>query len=308
MTLISACRNQSENKKAVGKLTFALPVADWWTAAPFIVAETVPFSERGLDLKTLEVNSGLASKNAVVAGTADIGLSAATPLALAAANNEQLVILGTYLQSSQIIGLVRPRDMPANSLPPEPVAIVPSTISEWSLYEYLSRLGKQQLMEQKQLKELQLRPADIPGSLKTGAAKSAVIWEPFLSLSANQSGFIVDRAALQYPVSLYIITRPAVLHNRPDAIKAFLQGVEDACHRLSTKSDESRLKVEGHFGFSTNFLASTWPMVTYHYAFDRSMMTKEIIRDSDIAKKLGYISEIPKTDYLFPQEPPLQQR
>lgn len=299
----TACRKQNDGTRGpVGKLTFALPAADWWTAAPFLTSQSRPFFQgQGLELATFEVPSGLASKNAVLAGTADIGLSAATPLALAAAKGERLVVLGTYLHSAAVIGLVRPRDLPANSLPPEPVAIVPSTISESYLYQYLTRINKQALLEQKKLQTLQQRPADIPAALRTGSAKSAVIWEPFLSLSAEQTGYTVDKTA-DFQVNLYLITRPEVYERRRDEINAFLRGVADSCRYLREHSDDARHQLEHHFGFRADFLAATWTAVEYDVNYTPSK--DEVVREAQTAKALGYISEVPNVDYLFSAAPP----
>jgi ABC-type nitrate/sulfonate/bicarbonate transport system substrate-binding protein len=285
-----------------GKVTFALPTADWWTASPFILSQSDNFfRQRDLDVTTVEVNSGLASKNAVVAGTADIGLAAATPLALAAAKNEGLVILGTYLSSNAVVGLVRPREMLEKAIPPEPVAVVPSTISEFYLYEYLVRIGQQKVKEGKQLKELHVRPADIPGSLRNGSAKSAVIWEPFLSLSAEEPGFVVDRTVQDYQVSLFVITRPAFMQSHPQQVEAFMKALEDSCNYLKNNSEEARHQVERRFGFRVDFLRDTWPKVQYGVSFDRGNMTTEMIREAQIAKALGYIPSIPNVDYMFTQ-------
>lgn len=305
VAFLTACKKPANNKKEfIYKLTFALPVADWWTASPFIISQSDPFfKEKGLQLANLEVNSGLASKNAVVAGTADIGLSAATPLALAAARNEKLVILGTYLQSKAIIGLVGPSNMPTNVRPPEPVAIVPSTISESFLYQYLVRIGEQQLMEKKQLNELHLRPADIPGSLRNGSARSAVIWEPFLSFCLEQPGFIKNHLDIDFQVNLYLITRSAFLRAHPAEIEAFLEGVKKSCRYINDNQDEARRQVEGYFGFELDFLKSTWPNVKYGFAFDTSNMKAELLREAAIAKALGYISEVPSVDYLLAKAP-----
>jgi len=306
--VLTGCTDRTAREsRAAGKLTLALPVADWWTAAPFIVSQKAPFKERGLELATLEVNSGLASKNAVVAGTADIGISAAAPLALAAASGEELVILGTYLHSPTVIGIVRPSEEVVGSVPSEPIAVVPSTISEFALYHYLARIGKQHLLEQGQIRQLQLKPPDIPTALRNGSAKSAVIWEPFLSLSEEQPRLKADRTELKYDVSLYIITRPSILANRPEAVRAFLEGIDIACRRLNEKPEESRLQVERHFGFSKNFLSPTWSSVEYRYLFSKDSLRSEISRDAEIAKKLGYIKAVPSIDYLLPQNPPLLQ-
>jgi ABC-type nitrate/sulfonate/bicarbonate transport system substrate-binding protein len=282
-----------------GTLTFALPTADWWTAAPFLVSDSPRFfSARQLHLLTVEVDSGLTSKNAVVAGTADVGVSAATPLALAAARREKLLILGTYLTANEIIGLLKPLGS-KDETPPEPVAVVPSTISESYLYRYLTHIGVANLLTEKRIQLLQQRPAAIPSALRSASAKSAVIWEPFLSLAAEQTGYVVNRKVIEFPVSLFIVTRPEVFARRQADIEAFLKGVEDACRNLRDNSDDTRHEVERHFNFRMDFLTPTWPGVHYGLKHDQVAMKTELRREAEMAKALAYIKEIPSFDYLF---------
>lgn len=297
---LPACNNKPTENKLIGNLTFALPVADWWTASPFLVTQSATsFRENRIEISTLEVNSGLASKNAVVAGTADIGLSAATPLALAAARGEKIVILGTYLNSSKVIGIIRPSGTSAGARPPEPVAVVPSTISESYMYQYLDRFGIKGPDVWKQVQKLDQRPADIPGAVRNGAAKSAVVWEPFLSMSGQVPGFVVEHPLPDFQVNLYLITRPSVLENKRAEVMAFLEGVKASCRYLKENSDEARLQIEKHFGFSNNFLAQTWMGVSYGVVYDQARMKAELEREAGVAKALGYISEMPNVDYMF---------
>ncbi|MCC6585992.1 MAG: ABC transporter substrate-binding protein [Bryobacterales bacterium] len=219
MLILGGCSNRS-GRVSEERLRFALPTADWWTAAPFIVDDGASFNKAGLKVETLEVASGLASKNAVVAGTVDIGLSAATPLVSAASKAEDVVVSGTYLRSTKIIGIIRPTGGASAIRPPEPIAIVPSTISESFLYEYLTKLGHQRAMESKQISLLHSRPADIPSALKSGSAKSAVVWEPFLTLGAEQSGLTAVTDAVDFEVNLYLIARASVVNRRQEGSAA----------------------------------------------------------------------------------------
>lgn len=294
---VAACSHKSDQE-----LTFALPAADWWTAAPFANSRSTQlFKEAGVKVKFLEVNSGLASKNAVVAGTADVGVSAATPLALAAARKEKLVVLGTYLQSRAVVGLARPREIATEGLV-EPVAIVPSTISESFLFKYLAARGESQKLENNELKKLSLRPADIPSALKNGSARSAVVWEPFLTLATQDGRFVVERNVPEFEVNLYILTRPSLLHSDGRDVRAFLKAVEACCHHVRKNPEEVRQEIEHRFGFTNNFLTPTWGTVDYNLTNDHEKMRAEILREAAVSKALGYIKEIPSIDYLFMQQ------
>lgn len=294
--LLSFC-NKKESKD---KLTLALPTADWWTATPFLISQSDSiFSNNNIKLSSFEVNSGLASKNAVFAGTADIGISASSPLAMAAYKKEGLVVLGTYLSSSSIIGLIIPDNASINSVPPQPIAVVPSTISEFFLYNYLTSINKQNIVGSDSLKELYLRPADIPGALKSGSAKSAVVWEPFLTYGGELPGFEAKRNLIPFEVNLYIITRTDFFLKHKREILDFLSGLKEVCQYINNNSRLVQSQIEIHFDFRRDFLSPIWSKVNYQYKNNKQVMSNEILRDANIAKSLGYIDKVPKIDYLF---------
>lgn len=281
------------------KLTLALPGADWWTAAPFLISEYDSLLQlSALDISVFEVNSGLASKNAVVAGTADIGITAATPLALAASKREGLVVLGTYMTSYGVVGLIRSKN-DDNDLPLTPIAIVPSTISEWFLYEYLRTIKMDSMMVENKINELHVRPADIPGSLSSGSAKSAVIWEPFLTFCESDENFRKDTILQNFQVQLYIITRKEIVDELRDDVEKYVEVLKKSCEKLTTSSIKSQKQIEKHFKFKDGFLSRAWSKMEYSFKQDRDRMKVEIKRDSEIAKSLGYIDDIPEFEYFF---------
>jgi ABC-type nitrate/sulfonate/bicarbonate transport system substrate-binding protein len=305
--LIGTNCGKQDASASVHKLRFALPSNDWWTAAPFIIAKTQPiFQNHLLDMEFIQVNSGLASMNAVLAGTADVGVSAATPLALAAARREPIMVLDQYFHSSAVVGLVGPKESIGSGTPAEPVAIVPSTISESFLYSYLEHLGKQGMMERKQLQELIARPADVSGDLKTGSAKSAVIWEPFLSFAAELPGMKATEGGIDFSVSLLLVARSDISADRRSDVSRFLEGMRDACDYITHNPDEARDLVEKEFSFRANFLGPVWPRVTYNVQFDAEAIKAEIQREGRIALALGTISREPDVSYLLQGGPSAQ--
>lgn len=299
--MILSCSSCLKNNST--ELIFADASDVWWTA-PTIIAQTHNcFDKDKLTLKTFNVTSGLASKNAVVSGTAEIGLVAATPLAMGAYKEKTLRILCSYVESRSLIAfLKRPSD---NSLLgesiPEPVAIVPRTISEWYFENYLEA----KKLNRSNIQRLYVTPPDVPNVLKTGKAKSAVIWEPFASLALKDlkaSGLEAYRDPNLYSVCLFLITREDVLKNKPEAVKAFIAGVKKACDEFINKEPEGIMhELENHFGYPENFLSDLWFQVDFSVKTDTSRMRDLIIKDANLALKLNYTPEkiLPEIDYLF---------
>ncbi len=282
-------------------LTLALPTSDWWTAAPFLTPTGVALvKESAQGLRVLEVASGLASKNAVVAGTADVGLAAATPLALAAANGEPLVILASYLRSAGIVGLLRPKGSINGTPPEEPIAYVASTISESFLYAFLDKAREGHPSSSSLPRLLEQRPPDIPAALTSGAARSAVVWEPFLTMAASQPNMQRDATPIPFEVNLYLVTRRSIYESRLPEITAFLKGVAASCDWLTNNPELARAELEKRFAFTPGFLAETFPQVSYGVGLDRRRAEAEILREARVAQQRGRMSSAPDLSPFFP--------
>jgi ABC-type nitrate/sulfonate/bicarbonate transport system substrate-binding protein len=142
------------------------------------------------------------------------------------------------------------------------------------------------LLEQKAVHELIARPADIPSDLKTGSARSAVVWEPFLPFAAEMPGMAVTTGGVDFEVSLFLLTRPGFAQDHASAVSAFLDGMRDACQYIQSHPQEARELVEREFGFRADFLKPTWFKVTYGLDFDPEKIKIEVDREARIAKAL----------------------
>ena len=170
-----SCVGQDDNE-----VIFADASKVWWSAAPTVVANERDFySQNKVSVKSFDVNSGLLSKNAVVAGNADVGLVASTPLVIGASKNEDLVILGRFVSSYSLVSLLSTVDIKnspcfkedvlcnelANSLV---TAYVPGTISEFYLRSFLEKNNKIEIFESIKENSIKIPPPNFPTSFGKG--------------------------------------------------------------------------------------------------------------------------------------------
>jgi ABC-type nitrate/sulfonate/bicarbonate transport system substrate-binding protein len=298
LLLGSSCSRNKEHE-----LTFAAANDVWWTA-PTIVAETHQlFQNHGVNIKSFDVSTGLASKNAVVSRNAEIGLVASTPLAMGAYAKEDVRILCSYVESNSLIAFLTakpesPIAQSANHIAVSPIAIVPRTISEWYFVNYLK---KHNLISHKsEIRELHVNPADVPNVLNNGDANSAVIWEPFASFVPAER-FQATRDPDLYSLRLFLISRPDVIKNKPEAIAAFLASVNDACTLIAKDRDGVREELETRFHYRPGFLKELWGKVDFSVKYDFEKMRELILADAHTAIELGYTprKSLPEVDYLF---------
>lgn len=168
-----------------GKTTETLRFAEagkvWWASVPQIIADKRDlYGKEGLEIEKFDVNTGLASKNAVIQGNADVGVVSSTPLAIGATKKEPIVVLGSYMGAQHLLAIISRKTGSTPSIPglAEPVGYVKGTISEFYFIEYLKKSGYVDKFKNNDITLAALRPAGIVPAFSAGSISTAVIWEP----------------------------------------------------------------------------------------------------------------------------------
>ena len=285
---------------ANSQLKFADAGKVWWTA-PTIIArqdgwvdgsDSNLYTKNGLDLVAFDVNDGLTSKNAVLAGTADVGLVAATPLARGAyqKENEKLVVLASYVEATNLLAIITEKETEATEpiIPKPSIAIVPGTISEFYLHRYGEETST--LDQIKTLSKLRVKPPSVPDAINGDKdVKSAVIWEPFVSKIKNSNSdlYEVIRDENLYTLRLFLVTRPDVIKNKKDALVKFINSINEACEYINDNSEESRKKIAAYLNHDEQELpASLWNDVNFKIDFDYEKMQNLILEDVRLASEV----------------------
>jgi len=246
------------------------------------------YAKNGLNVKTFNMQTGLESKNAVISGAADIGLTATTPLAMGAFNKENLIVLSSYMVSDNLLSLLTPKsdDTSLYSKPTTPIAIVKGTISELYFYNYMTTHFSD--TDISTLNQLNVKPADVVNSVKGGSAKSAVIWEPFATMLSEQVPELkINRAADSYTHRMYIITTPEVLAKKRSAIEKFVKSFGQACEFLNKNPEKSKEILVSIFPQQKSSMELLWDKVDFSLKFDYTKMEELILKDAEITYKLG---------------------
>ena len=105
-------RQESSSDRApttepVLSLTFADAGNIFWTTPTILARQEDLYKEFGLEVRFSDVQTGLAAKNAVLAGAADLGLVATTPIAAGALKDENSRLIATYVRSRALLKVAR---------------------------------------------------------------------------------------------------------------------------------------------------------------------------------------------------------
>jgi len=279
--VLQSC-NSCNSKQKQDELTLADASVVWWMAPGIIAQADSLYSKNGLNVKAFDVQTGLASKNAVLTGSADIGLVATTPLALGAYNNDNLIVLCSYLQSGELISVVTTddKDTAIFAKPQTPVAVVKGTISEIYLYNYLKNYYPNVVAEIMKI-QLNVKPPDIPNTIKRNA-KSACIWEPFASLmKAKDSTLKINRSPNVYIHRIYIVTTPKVLLEKRSAVDKFVKSFEMACQSIKTDKEKAQQSLLAKFPGQKLSMLSLWDKVDFTIHYDYDNMKDLMLKDAE---------------------------
>jgi len=282
LTTLTSCQDNSNT------ITLADASVVWWMAPSIVAQKDSLYSKNKLNVRSFDVQTGLASMNAVISGSADIGLVATTPLAMAAFKKENLIILGSYIESNDLLALINKKNSIDSTmqLPLEPTALVKGTISELYYYRFMQKHFPNQSL--KDVNQLNVKPPDVPNSMKTGSAKSTVIWEPFGTIIADQNSELeVNRDSDIYTMRLYIVTKPEILEKKGEAIKRFVNSIEDACQELK-KNPNARTVVLETFPTNESSMNKLWDKVNFEMKYDYENMKNILILEAQTLYDLGY--------------------
>jgi len=297
--LLLGCNSSNKDNE----LTLADASVVWWMGAGAIAQIDSIYAKNGLKVKTFSMQTGLESKNAVVSGAADIGLTATTPLAMEAFEKEEnfivrlfnklfrikekkLIVLCSYMVSDNLLSLLTPKsDDTTFSEPTPPIAIVKGTISELYFYNYMAtHFPDTDIFN---LNQLNVKAPDVVNTVKGGSAKSAVIWEPFATMLSEQVPDLkINRAEDCYTHRMYIVTTPEVLAKKRSAIEKFVKSFEQACDLLNENPTKGKEILKSIFPNNESSMNALWDKVDFSLKFDYDKMKELILKDAEIMYKL----------------------
>ncbi len=292
--LMLSCSKQKD------QLIYADASTVWWLAPTIIADEQKIYEKNDLDIKTFDVRTGLASKNAVLARTADVGMVAATPLAIGAYEKEDIVVLASFVESDKLIAILT-----KEKTIQEPVAMVENTISQFYFYKYMQKYYPDINLDK--INKLYMKPPAITNTLTNGGANAVSIWEPFAAnYLSSAEGIEVIRESGLYTLQLYLITSKKVLKEKRRKVEKFVKSIDDACLYISENEDSVYRYLVERFG--SDIPIDVWRSVKFEVKYGKGeydKMKDNIYEDIVLSYQSGIKNEMidkKKLDYMFDDE------
>lgn len=276
-------------------ITFADPAPVWWNAVPLFARLDNYYGN--LEVNRLEVPTGVKSKDAVVAGNAEVGTAAVNAFTVSNAEQiQKLRVLASVTQTSSVIGIVSRKNRPID-LTKDRFGFVANTIAQFYLVAYLRKLGKTGAY--KDLSKVFTSPVNVVTAFNKKDIDVAIAWEPFLSQLIDSAGGLsavdVIRDETLYQQQIFLMANSQSLNLNKDAVSRFLAAMKSACEYISSNRTVAAERMENYFKFSPGFLTHSlaWQHTQFEFQTDASVMRQalqkdfQLIQDGGIAVKVS---------------------
>ncbi len=274
-------------------------------------AQTVIAHEKGfyakelgdkVDIQLVKFQSGPSLITALTADKLDFGQVGDQPAIQAKANNVDLKIIGKFLFSDKVNGLIVRKDSDITSiegLKDKKVGVTVGSTGQQLLYIYLESVG----LKPSDIKQVNLQPGDIVSSITFRNIDAAVTWEPYVTLTSSQGTTRQIADGTNYKTEIdVIIGRNKFLQQHPDIAQGILKAQAEAGKWITENPEEALALVAKDAGLDKSVLQPIFSKVTVDNVNLTDADIKSIGESIDFSVKYKLISEAFKTqDFIDTQ-------
>ena len=244
------------------QLTFADVTRVWWNPDPAIAGANNFYDAHHIGIKRSEYATGRECLDAVIAGNADLGVAAGSPLLFAALAGRTSVVkvVACISQSNDLIHIISHREQGA-SLPTGPVGYVKNTASEYALRRVFNGMPAAQ-------DAVNVAPNQLAPLFANGALQSFICWEPYPAIAlktAQDQGipaFVWSQSGL-YNLSFFVFARRDRMADQATSINSFLDALQDAATWLAENRQRSQEAISRNMGIEQSLFERYWTSVDF---------------------------------------------
>lgn len=256
------------------------------------------FIQNGLDVTLKEYATGAPAVADLLKGTIDMADAAEFVGVRNSFSGDNFKIIASIGTTSDAWEIVARRDhgikMPSD-LQGKKIGVPAGTLGEFYLGNFLT-LNQ---ISSKDIQLIYLSPKDLSEALLNGSIDGIMIFQPY-AFDLNQN---LGKRSIRFlgqsdrPNYIMLYATNAVVKNRPDVVKRFVESLVEAQDYLENNPGELKHFMKKHFGYSDLYIASVISHFKFYVALDQQ--TLPIMEDEAnwaIANSLTDAQRMP--DYL----------
>jgi NitT/TauT family transport system substrate-binding protein len=243
------------------------------SVVPFFVAEEQGyFKSARATIVTKEFVAGRLTLEAVLAGTAQFGTVAETPLANAALQAQPVAVLATFASSSRHVRCLGRRDRGIASvadLKGKRVGAGQGTVQEFRLQKMLSDHG----LDPTTVSVVNLQPQDMVVPFVKGDLDAACDWEPFISeMRARVGDKVIDLPADGH-YAMNLVANSKTLSADPASADIVLRALAQAADFIRAHPAEAQAIAARRLTIDPKTVAGFWPMYDFSLTLDDRLVS-----------------------------------
>ncbi len=240
-------------------------------AAPiYVAAEKGFWKEEGLDVELKPFTMGRLCMDAVLGGRADAGYMAETPPMLAAFKDQPIRLIAAFESSDRNakvlvrkdLGISKPSDLKGKK-----VACSIGTNGEYLMAAFLKAKG----VDRKELKVINLSPADMVTAIVQGGVEAIFTWEPHIT---NAKVILGDKSEIWFGSDVYregffLGLMEDYIKKNPKVVKGLLKGLIKAEKFIKENPEETIRITAPRVNMKHEVLKSTWEYYEFRISLEK---------------------------------------
>ena len=265
---LSACG--SSDTKPVGSITVAN--TEEYSTLIWIAEDKGFFGNNGLDITNKDYQSGKAAADALLAGEADISISAEFVLVSNSFTNPNLRALGTVdsVENMELIankdrGIVEPRDFQGKT-----IGVTKKSVGEFFLGTFLTFNG----IALVDVNVVDMNPKDMPDALLNGDVDAVLTWAPN---TFNIKQLLGPRALSWSGQSgqkyhMILMTTDEYIRENPAAIEQFLKSIVQAEEFVAGNSATTKGTIADKYDYESSYIDDAWPRHNFAVGLSQELL------------------------------------
>ena len=230
------------------------------------------FTDKGLEVTTKDYQSGKAAADALLAGEADISVSADIVFVSNSFTHPELKILGT-VATVENVGLVALKDrgvIKPSDLKGKKIGATKKSVSEFFLGTFLTFNG----LSLADVEVVDLKPKDMGDTLLRGDVDAVSTWEPNVFNIKQQLG----NRAISWPIqsgqryNMLLLTKEKFLRDHPGAIERFLESIVQAEKFVRDNNETAKNFIAGKYHYDSLYMESAWPKYSFVVGLSQDLL------------------------------------
>jgi NitT/TauT family transport system substrate-binding protein len=299
--LVSGCIQETEEKYRgpVEKITVAN--TEEYSTLIWIAQEQGYFTGNGLDIIMKDYQSGKAAADALLAGEADISISAEFVLVSNSFDNPDLRALGT-VDTVENMELIVKKDsgiLQSSDLKGKRIGATKKSVGEFFLGTFLVFNG----LSLNDIEIVDLKPKDMTDALLNGDVDAVLTWPPntFDIKNRLKDKVISWSGQSGQKYNMILIAKEKFIEDNPKAIERFLKSIIRAEEYVKNNNKEAKDFIAKKYNYESLYIDDAWPKHNFVVELPQALLI--MMEDQArwrIENKLTDATEVPNyLDYIY---------